>query len=137
MPSGVTNPISYNVETPIITLNAPLKTHYEFVGWYDNPDFNGSIITNIDPVQTKRDLTLYAKWAFVCESGKWMHVGDEKLCLYSDKLTSPSMVVDLDGALYYIMLSEDSEIPIHSGSNKKMHADYNGILYNVHDASVN
>ena len=137
MPSGTTNPISYNIETPIITLNAPAKSHNNFIGWYDTPEFNGAKIEHIDPATTQRNITLYAKWSFVCESGKWMRIGNERMCLYSEKETSPSMVLDVRGTPYYIMLSEDSEKPVHDGSGKKMHIEYGGSTYNAHDASVN
>lgn len=137
MPNGITNPASYNTEMPITTLNNPIKQHYEFIGWYDNAEFTGNKITSINPETLAGNITLYAKWKFVCESGKWLRIGNDKLCLYSDKQTSPSMVIDMRGTPYYIMLSEDEGMPITNSSDKKMHVEYDGTTYNAHDASVN
>ncbi|MBR3116283.1 MAG: InlB B-repeat-containing protein [Bacilli bacterium] len=36
LPEGVTNPTSYNIETPTFTLNNPDKPGYRFIGWTEN-----------------------------------------------------------------------------------------------------
>ena len=136
MPDGVINPVSYNIETPVITLNNPIKEHFTFQGWYNNAEFDGNRISIIDPSQSTGNLTLYAKWEFECESGKWMHIGENKVCLYTEQQTHPSVVVDMNGTPYYMMLSTDSNLPIHDGTTQKFHVEYNGGTYNVHDASV-
>lgn len=59
------NPLTYNVESSLITLNAPEKSGYEFVGWYDNESMTGDKITSIEPVNELRDIELYAKWEIV------------------------------------------------------------------------
>jgi len=33
MPSGVTNPATYNIETATFTLNNPIRNYYDFAGW--------------------------------------------------------------------------------------------------------
>jgi uncharacterized repeat protein (TIGR02543 family) len=136
MPDGVINPVSYNIETPVITLNNPTKEHFTFQGWYNNAEFDGNRISIIDPSQSTGNLTLYAKWEFECESGKWMHIGNSKVCLYTEQKTHPSIVVDMNGTPYYMMLSTDSNLPIHDGTTQKFHVEYNGGMYNIHDASV-
>ena len=55
------NPGWYTVETPVITLYAPTKPGYDFVGWYDNDQFTGSEVQTID-TSLAVDVTLYAKW---------------------------------------------------------------------------
>jgi len=53
------NPGSYTAGTAV-TLQAPTRDHYDFAGWYLNPDFS----TPFEAVteSTTGDLTLYAKW---------------------------------------------------------------------------
>ncbi len=137
MPGGANNPASYTVETPITTLKDPTKQHYTFAGWFNNEEFSGKKIISLDPSVISGNITLYAKWDFACESGKWLRVGKDRICLYSEKQTSPSMAIEISGVPYYIMLSDDEELPIHQGSTQKMHIDYDGIIYNAHDASIN
>ena len=43
-----------------VTLLDPTKEGENFDGWYDNPEFEGTKITELSNVQT--DITLYAKW---------------------------------------------------------------------------
>ena len=44
-----------------VELATPTRKNYTFLGWYDNPDFNGEPITRLDVVNPE-DITLYAKW---------------------------------------------------------------------------
>ncbi len=55
------NPPSYTIETPTITLATPTKLHYDFGGWYAASDFSESAITTI-PTGSTGDITLHAKW---------------------------------------------------------------------------
>ena len=45
------------------TLGVPTKTGYDFVGWFTNPEFNGSPISVLGT--QGKNLTLYAKFALV------------------------------------------------------------------------
>jgi len=45
----------------VIVLNVPVKVGYEFKGFYDNADFTGTVITQVNGYEGS-DLTLYAKW---------------------------------------------------------------------------
>ena len=136
MPEGVTNPISYTVETPKTQLNEPVRPNYVFDGWYDNPEFTGNRIDYVDSTIMSGNVTLYAKWIFECESGKWLRIGDSKVCMYTEQKTHPAVAVDMNGVTYYIMLSDDSELPLHDGTTYKMHVEYDGKTYNAYDASV-
>ena len=60
--NDITNPSSYTVKTPTITLQVPTKDGYTFGGWYDNGDLSGDVVTVI-PKGTTGDKALYAKWA--------------------------------------------------------------------------
>lgn len=52
--------VEYNANMGV-NLITPTRKNYEFLGWYDNPEFNGDPITSIDIVNPQ-DITLYAKW---------------------------------------------------------------------------
>lgn len=56
------NPSSYTIETPTITLLNPTKVGFEFVGWYDNAEFSGDAIEQIEKGSTE-DKVLYAKFS--------------------------------------------------------------------------
>ncbi|NQQ32174.1 ribonuclease G [Streptococcus suis] len=49
----------YGSQVPISS-SIPTRTGYDFAGWYDNPQLNGSPVT--DTVTLDKDRTLYAKW---------------------------------------------------------------------------
>jgi uncharacterized repeat protein (TIGR02543 family) len=57
-----TNPASYDVETPTITLSAPgARTGYAFGGWYAGAEYAGAVVTSI-PTGGAGNVALYAKW---------------------------------------------------------------------------
>lgn len=58
---------SFDIETEPFNLSDYSKSGYNFLGWYDNPEFTGSSIGTITPLSTPNDFTLYAKW----EAGKY------------------------------------------------------------------
>ena len=51
----------YTVESEDIILPTPTKAHYDFNGWYDNPEFTGEAITKIAKGSTG-NKQLYAKF---------------------------------------------------------------------------
>ena len=53
---------SYVVTDNKFDLELPTLNESEFLGWYDNAEFSGDKITNIDPKETRKNITLYAKW---------------------------------------------------------------------------
>ena len=48
------------------TLPTASRDGYQFVGWYDNPDFNGDYVTSLTDV-TDDEVTLYAHWVMKYE----------------------------------------------------------------------
>jgi uncharacterized repeat protein (TIGR02543 family) len=56
-----TNPTSYTIETPTITLADLARDGYDFDGWYDNADFTGSEVTTI-PLGNTGNKEFWAKW---------------------------------------------------------------------------
>lgn len=55
-----TGPSSYNIETSV-ELPVPVKSNADFLGWYDNKDFNGSPVTEI-PKGSTGNKSFWAKW---------------------------------------------------------------------------
>ena len=55
------NPGGFDVTNPAITLQAPTRRGYTFLGWYWNESFTVPIPT-IDPARAE-DYTVYAKWS--------------------------------------------------------------------------
>ncbi len=112
---------------------------YRLLGWSKSADSDVISFTNKmteNPPYNETEITLYAIWEFVCESGKWLRVGNERICMYEQQTTHPAMVIHKNNVPYYIMLTKDPEIPINKDSSRKMHVEYGGDRYNAHDASV-
>ena len=59
--NAASNPATYTIETPTITLAEATKEGYTFAGWYDNEEFSGEPVTQIAK-GTTGTLGLYAKW---------------------------------------------------------------------------
>lgn len=57
----------YTVETADITLPLVIRQGYKFMGWYDNPDFNGDIITVLKKGSVG-NRTFYARYATITYS---------------------------------------------------------------------
>ncbi|EHO18156.1 hypothetical protein HMPREF9623_00340 [Stomatobaculum longum] len=67
VPAGTsgTNPntvTSYTVEDPDIAIAAPTRSGYTFLGWFDNPTFMGSPVTNLHTMDAA-DKHYYARWS--------------------------------------------------------------------------
>ncbi|MBO4858435.1 MAG: InlB B-repeat-containing protein [Treponema sp.] len=56
------NPSGYTIESSSINLEAPIRTHYDFKGWYKTEDFSDNSVTEIGN-GIKGNLVLYAKWS--------------------------------------------------------------------------
>ena len=136
-PMGVIVPTTYNIETPDITLPQPVKDGFAFLGWCTDAQLTNCAKPGVIPTGSTGNKKFYAKWEFACNPEHWLHVGDEKVCLYESKQTSPAVVVDVNGNKRYLMLSEDDTMPMNSDTDKKMRVQYKGKVYNAHDKSVN
>ena len=55
------NPGGFQVTEPVITLQDPTRTGYDFQGWYADPGFT-TRVTTINPASAT-DHTVYAKWS--------------------------------------------------------------------------
>ncbi len=54
--------ITYTVESAKITLPTPTKEGYIFGGWYDNPNFTGTVYTELKKGAYAQDFEFHAKW---------------------------------------------------------------------------
>lgn len=45
-----------------VELKLPSREGYEFIGWYNNPEYKGELIKNIEAGTQQGDIILYAKW---------------------------------------------------------------------------
>ncbi|MBO4858562.1 MAG: InlB B-repeat-containing protein [Treponema sp.] len=59
--NSTSNPTYYTFETQSTTLSSPVKTGYDFVGWFAFEDFSGSSVGSIGGGTTGA-MTLFAKW---------------------------------------------------------------------------
>ena len=82
------------------------------------------------------DITLYAKWQFVCETDKWFHIGEDRMCLYRNKETEKTINFDVGGDVYYLLMSINPDLRINATSTKKLRMKQNGVIYNGHDWSM-
>jgi uncharacterized protein (TIGR02145 family)/uncharacterized repeat protein (TIGR02543 family) len=55
------NPATYTIATPTITLVVPSLSGYDFGGWYDNSGFSGAAVTSI-PLGSSGSKEFWAKW---------------------------------------------------------------------------
>ncbi|WP_073283474.1 InlB B-repeat-containing protein [Fibrobacter sp. UWH6] len=60
--NNIANPVSYTIESANIILQIPSRDGYDFIGWYDNADFNGEAIKTI-LTGSFGDKKFYAKWS--------------------------------------------------------------------------
>ena len=79
----------FNYLTPTYELLSPVKTGYNFGGWYESGDFNEeSKITHIEQY-TARNITVYAKWIIKEYSATLPElITDSYVLNYADDLTT-------------------------------------------------
>ena len=57
------NPSTFNIQSADITLQAPTKTGYNFVGWYTDNEYENAITKIVNG--TYGNIELYAKWEII------------------------------------------------------------------------
>ena len=114
------------------------RKDYKFECWMTNTTGTIADCVTILNKPTSDNVDLYALWSPVCDDGKYLHIGNEKMCLYTlPKRTPTSLAVKLGDTVYYgMMSSEDPDKKMTKGSNKKLHIRYNGTTYNVYDLTA-
>jgi uncharacterized repeat protein (TIGR02543 family) len=130
-------PYSYTSDSDDIMLPIPIREESAFMGWCDDVNLSvNCLMPRIIPHGSTGNKKYYAKWEFVCESGKWLHINNEKLCLYNIQKTHPALAISINGDTYYGKLTPNLSTPIHKGSRKKMHLEMRSGRFNVYDGSV-
>ena len=98
---------------------------------------DGTVIGSADLLTGNQ--VVYSDWGFHCDSGHYFHAGNEQICTAETKRTEHALVIKPDANhTYYIHATPNSEhdYTINSSSIHKMKVNYNGTIYNLHDASV-
>lgn len=74
---NVANPSAYTVEDDDIILASPVKTYYDFDGWYSDADFKNKI----DKIETENggNIELYVKWAATKYKIEFVNADVEKI----------------------------------------------------------
>lgn len=89
---------SYDIETSI-TLDIPdHRSDYEFMGWYENENFNGEAIIDVS-VGNYGNKTFYAKWRYGTEGLQYSQNSDDtyKVIGYSGNDVDVTIPDNLDG----------------------------------------
>ena len=104
----------------------------------DNWENGSGTIISANDVLTGNQV-VYSDWGFNCDSGRHLHIANEQVCVAESKRTEHALAIKVDSEhTYYIHATPNSEhdYTINSSSAHKLKADYNGTIYNLHDASV-
>ena len=74
---NVANPSTYTVEDGDMILASPVKTYYDFDGWYSDADFKNKV----DKIRTENggNIELYAKWTATEYKIEFVNAGVERI----------------------------------------------------------
>ena len=72
-------------ENQSVTLPIPVAEGYEFLGWYDNEEFEGNPITII-PENTTRSIILYAKWETIKYNINYVYSHNEETIIFNNPI---------------------------------------------------
>ena len=124
---------------------------YTFVGWYSvYNEHDGNNIyfynpTSSAPLNPTGKVVVYGKFiknppVVPCDSNVWLHVNDEKMCLYKKRPEQkPYLVVMKGNDEYYGYMTKQtngSDLPINADSSKKFHIETRHGTYNLHDLTA-
>ena len=131
-------PQEYTYNSDNIELPTPIKSGYEFKGWYLSEDYSGNAISEIDVSQYRETITLYAKWYKECPSGVRLYIGDgsTSVCLAEEADNLPALAIRVGNGTYYLNMVKNSGVSLNSETTKKLHVEYNGNTYNVYEATT-
>ena len=137
---------TFTIEDETIHLQSVAKDGYIFDGWCVNTQnctANNMVRGTINGPWTVGNKTLYAQWTeseFECDSGKFLHIGDDAACLINTKPSSPALAVGKGNKKYYLKMTKKRAgtdgLNMNEDSRKQINVLYKGTLYNVHDDSV-
>ena len=131
----------FTIEDELISLPSMTKHGYTFNGWCVNDSLctpNQIVKGSITGPWTVGNKVLYAQWSkneFVCDSNKFLHIGNDKACLITTKPSSPALAIRKGNQTYYLYMTQDERLKMNEKSNKRLKILYEGDIYNVHDDS--
>ena len=131
----------FTIEDEVISLPSMTKHGYTFNGWCVNDSLctpNQIVKGSITGPWTVGNKVLYAQWSkneFVCDSNKFLHIGNDKACLITTKPSSPALAIRKGNQTYYLYMTQDERLKMNEKSNKRLKILYEGDIYNVHDDS--
>ena len=131
----------YGIGATLPTDPGVIHDSYKFAGWCtgyneETGEYSGCGAKSVAADDTG-DKVFYATWEFVCESGKWWHVGNEKICLYNNRPQDvPVVRIHTANGISYMLLQEQEDLPIHKDSSKKFHIMKGDKVYNAYDKSL-
>ena len=129
-------PTSYEYGVGAQIDGTPTKNSFAFISWCRDAELTDCAMPYEITSTNSGDITLYAKWQFICETDKWFHIGEDRMCLYSNKETEKTINFDIGGDVYYLLMSINPDLRINATSTKKLRMKQNGVIYNGHDWSV-
>ncbi len=98
-----TNPGTYTVITPTITLEEPTREGYTFGGWYLASDFSGSEVTGIVLGSTD-NLELYAKWTINQYTVNYAIISDDYDPLTDILLLPNESIIQIELGTYHTVV---------------------------------
>jgi uncharacterized repeat protein (TIGR02543 family) len=134
--NDVNNPTTFHIETPTITLADPTKENYTFEGWFSNPTFTGSVVSEIE-VGSYGNINLYAKWTATPYSITYVLNGgiNHTNNLENYTIESAAILLEEPARVHYLFAgwyttptfdegTEISEIPTNSTGNVTIYAKW-------------
>lgn len=84
------------------------------------------------------NLTAVAGSSDVGDCGRMLHIGNSTLHLHANKYTTPSLVIDVDGATYYANMTPVSQgaKTMSTDTDETLHIKVGDVEYTVHDTNV-
>ena len=110
-----------------------------------------TLATSCEPYNKEQYITGYEDYwdskvsckttstTFICDTNKYLHIGEDKMCLSETKPnSSPVMAIGKNNRKYYLRMTEKigDGLRLNQNSNKMFNILYHNKIYNVHDASV-
>lgn len=75
------NKTKYKITDETYAFTNPKRTGYEFLGWYDNPEFTGDVVTEL-PKGSFGAKTYYAKWQIDTYTLTFKHPNSSETIIY-------------------------------------------------------
>ena len=106
--ANLINPLleTYTIKSDNYTIPIPVRQSYEFLGWYELPDFSGEPVTIIN-TSRRENINLYAKWLNIIgdSSLKTLNFIGNNVHIYESKEKKLEIISNTNISEYYIEYS--------------------------------